>query len=133
MTRLTAQDFPAELLEFYDYYAHGKITKRQFLDLAAKYAVGGVTAIALLGLMSPDYALAQQVEFTDPDIVAEYITYPSPTDTAACAVIWCVRPTPPDGSPAWWSPMRTGDLTPILRMWRAASPRRDLSRWRLMD
>src|SRR5690606_24571263 len=26
----------------------------------------------------PDYALAQQVSFTDPDIVAEYIMYPSP-------------------------------------------------------
>ncbi|MFP1755850.1 YghX family hydrolase [Lonsdalea quercina] len=78
MTRLTAKDFPPELLELYDYYAHGKITKRQFLEKAAKYAVGGLTAVALLGLMSPNYALAQQVEFTDPTIVPSYITYPSP-------------------------------------------------------
>lgn len=35
MSRLTA-DFAPELLELYDYYAHGKITKRQFLELAAK-------------------------------------------------------------------------------------------------
>ena len=28
--------------------------------------------------MSPDYALAEQVSFTDPDIHAEYVTYPSP-------------------------------------------------------
>ncbi|MFP1945834.1 YghX family hydrolase [Lonsdalea quercina] len=78
MTRLTAKDFPPELLELYDYYAHGKITKRQFLEKAAKYTVGGLTAVALLGLMSPNYALAQQVEFTDPTIVPSYITYPSP-------------------------------------------------------
>lgn len=36
MTRLTAKDFQPELLELYDYYAHGKITKREFLDRAAK-------------------------------------------------------------------------------------------------
>ncbi|MBB3607478.1 YghX family hydrolase [Rhizobium sp. BK602] len=78
MSRLTAKDFHPELLELYDYYAHGKITKREFLDRAGKYAVGGLTAAAILGLMSPNYALAQQVEFTDPDILPEYITYPSP-------------------------------------------------------
>ncbi|TCM49747.1 carboxymethylenebutenolidase [Rhizobium sp. PP-F2F-G48] len=78
MTRLTARDFDQELLELYDYYAHGKITKREFLDRAAKFAVGGLTAAAILSSMSPDYALAQQVAFTDPEIVAEYITYPSP-------------------------------------------------------
>ena len=78
MTRLTAKDFPQELLELYDFYAHGRITKREFLDRAAKYAVGGVTAMALLNTLSPNYALAQQVEFTDPAILAEYITYPSP-------------------------------------------------------
>jgi carboxymethylenebutenolidase len=78
MTRLTAKDFPQELLELYDYYAHGKITKREFLDRAGKFAVSGLTAAAILASMSPDYALAQQVEFTDPDIVPEYITYASP-------------------------------------------------------
>lgn len=76
--RLTAKDFPQELLELYDFYAHGRITKREFLDRAGKFAVGGMTAATLLGMLSPDYALAQQVAFTDPDIVAEYITYPSP-------------------------------------------------------
>ncbi len=78
MTRLTAKDFAPELLELYDFYAHGQITKRDFLERAGKFAVGGLTAAAILGLMSPDYALAEQVSFTDPDIVAEYITYPSP-------------------------------------------------------
>lgn len=35
MTRLTAKDFDPELLELYDYYAHGKISKREFLDRQA--------------------------------------------------------------------------------------------------
>lgn len=78
MTRLTAKDFPQELLDYYDYYAHGKISKREFLQLATKYAVGGMTALALFNLLKPNYALATQVEFTDPDIKAEYIQYPSP-------------------------------------------------------
>ena len=78
MTRLTAKDFHPALLELYDYYAHGKITKREFLERAAKYTAGGMTAMAVLATLSPDYALAEQVPFTDPDIVAEYITYNSP-------------------------------------------------------
>jgi carboxymethylenebutenolidase len=78
MTRLTAKDFPPEILELYDFYAHGRISKREFLDRAGRYAVGGLTAVAILNMMSPDYAMAQQVAFTDPEIVAEYVTYPSP-------------------------------------------------------
>jgi carboxymethylenebutenolidase len=78
MTRLTAKDFSPDLLELYDYYAHGKITKREFLDRAAKFAVGGASAAVILSQLSPNYAMAQQVAVTDPDIVGEYIVYPSP-------------------------------------------------------
>lgn len=78
MTRLTARDFSPELLELYDGYVHGRISRRDFLDRAAKYAVGGLTAATILASLSPDYAMAQQVSFTDPDIIAEYIEYPSP-------------------------------------------------------
>lgn len=76
--RKTARDFPQALLDLYDYYAHGRITKRAFLDQAGKFAVGGVTAAMLLKELSPDYALAQQVAPDDPTITAERITYPSP-------------------------------------------------------
>jgi carboxymethylenebutenolidase len=78
MTRMTAKDFAPELLELYDFYAHGHITKREFLDRAGKFAVGGMTAMTILGMMSPNYALAEQVPFTDPEIVPEYVMYPSP-------------------------------------------------------
>jgi carboxymethylenebutenolidase len=78
MDRLTAKDFHPELLELYDFYVHGRIGRREFLDRAAKYAVGGVTAASILAALSPNYALANQVEFTDPDIHPEYIRYQSP-------------------------------------------------------
>jgi carboxymethylenebutenolidase len=78
MTRLTAKDFAPELLELYDGYAHGRINRREFLDRAAAFTLCGLTASAMLASLSPNYALAEQVSFTDPDIVAEYITYPSP-------------------------------------------------------
>ena len=78
MVRMTAKDFPQELIELYDYYAHGRITKREFLDRAGKFAIGGLTAAALLKAMSPNYALASQVAEDDPAIVAARIAYPSP-------------------------------------------------------
>ncbi|MEM8749168.1 MAG: YghX family hydrolase [Pseudomonadota bacterium] len=81
MKRMTAKDFDQGLLDLYDFYAHGIITKRQFLDRAGKYAIGGVTAVALLDMLKPDYAMAEQVSFNDPDIRASYETYPSPNGT----------------------------------------------------
>lgn len=96
MTRLTAKDFPQELLELYDYYAHGRISKREFLDRAAKFTVGGMTAAAILASLSPNYALAQQIEFTDPDIIAEYIIYPSPNGNGEVRG-YLVRPAAAEG------------------------------------
>jgi len=78
MTRLTAKDFPPELLELYDFYAHDRISKRDFLVRASGYTVAGLTGAALIAAMSPNYASAQQVRFTDPDIEPGYVTYPSP-------------------------------------------------------
>ena len=81
MNRMTAKEFDQELLDLYDFYAHGMITKRQFLDRASRFAVGGVTASALLGMLSPNYAMAQQVSSNDPGIVPEYVEYDSPGGT----------------------------------------------------
>ena len=78
MTRMTAKDFSPDLLELYDFYAHGKISKREFLEKAGRFTLGGLTASAVLAMIKPNYALAEQVSFTDPDIVADYVTYPSP-------------------------------------------------------
>ena len=96
MPRLTAKDFAPELLELYDYYAHGKINRREFLDRAALFTFGGLTAGALLASLSPNYALAEQVQFTDPDIIAEYITYPSPKGNGSVRG-YLVRPAKASG------------------------------------
>lgn len=78
MTRMTAKDFHPALLELYDFYAHGRITKREFLERAGKYTAAGLTAMAVLDLMRPDYALAQQVPADDPAITVERVSYVSP-------------------------------------------------------
>ncbi|KAI1693558.1 hypothetical protein Ddc_22694 [Ditylenchus destructor] len=111
MTRLTAKDFAPELLELYDGYAHGKINRREFLDRAALFTFGGLTASALLAALSPNYALAEQVKFTDPDIVADYLTYPSPKVMAACAATSCARPKPWASCRRWWWSTKTAAST----------------------
>ena len=99
MTRMTAKDFDQDLLDLYDFYAHGKISKREFLDRAGKWAVGGLTAAAILGIMSPDYALAQQVAEDDPDISGEDITYQSPNGNGDVNA-YLVRPAASETPPA---------------------------------
>lgn len=76
--RLKASDFDQELLDLFDKYVHGKIDRRGFLDSAAKFAVGGVTAMTLLEMLAPNYALAAQVDEKDPAIKVETITFKSP-------------------------------------------------------
>ena len=78
MERKKASDFDQDLLNLYDKYAHGFIERREFLEGAAKFAIGGLTAVSLLEMLSPDYALANQVEENDPRIKGERMTYASP-------------------------------------------------------
>jgi carboxymethylenebutenolidase len=78
MERKKATDYPQELLKLFDYYVHGEISRRQFLDGAAKYAVGGVTAMAIWESLRPKYALAEQVPKDDKRLKTEYATVPSP-------------------------------------------------------
>src|SRR5262249_29210869 len=66
MERKKATDFPPEVLKLFDGYIHGAISRRDFLDRAAKYAVGGFTAAAMLESLTPNYAWAQQVPKDDP-------------------------------------------------------------------
>ena len=78
MDRKKASDFDQELLNLYDKYAHNIISRREFFDRVARYAVGGVTAATIIESLMPNYALANQVEKNDPRIKAEFIEYASP-------------------------------------------------------
>ena len=76
--RLTANDFAPEVLSLFDKYVHGAIDRRGFLDGAAKFAVGGTTAAALLEALSPKFAQAQQVPAADARIRTQSVEFASP-------------------------------------------------------
>ena len=76
--RLTAKDFDPELLKLFDRYVHGMIDRRGFLDGASKFAVGGLTAAAILQMLSPNYAFADQVAKDDKRIATMTLEYDSP-------------------------------------------------------
>ncbi len=75
--RKTADDFDPEVLKLFDQYVHGDISRREFLQSAAQFAIG-VTAAGLLDALNPRFAQAQQVAGNDPRIVASYLGYSSP-------------------------------------------------------
>ena len=76
--RKTARDFDQRLLDLYDQFCHGRIDRRQFITAAGQYAVAGVSGAALVEMLMPDYALAQQVKADDPRIKTEMVTFESP-------------------------------------------------------
>lgn len=78
MERKKASDYDQELLDLYDRYVHSSLSRREFFDKAAKFAVGGVTVAALVEGLLPNYALANQVDDKDPRIKTEFIEYDSP-------------------------------------------------------
>jgi carboxymethylenebutenolidase len=96
MERKTAHDFDQDLLILFDAYVHGALDRRGFLDKAAKYAVGGVTAAMLLEQLSPKFAEAQVVKPEDARLEAEHIEYASPAGHGTMRGYF-VRPAKPSG------------------------------------
>jgi len=78
MERKKASDYPQELLDLFHEYQHGDITRRTFLDRAAKFAVGGLTVAAIFESLRPNYAWAQQVKPDDKRIKVGYEVVQSP-------------------------------------------------------
>jgi len=78
MERKKASDFDPELLDLFDRYVHGGISRRVFLDRAGRFAVGGVTAAALLETLSPTCAAGEQIAPDDARLEAKSIEYESP-------------------------------------------------------
>lgn len=71
-------DVDERVWKLFDGYVHGTVTRREFLDRAARFTASGVSAAALLTALSPDYALARQVDPDDPSISTGYKKYASP-------------------------------------------------------
>ena len=95
MERKKASDYPQELLNLFDQYVHGGIDRRGFLDRAAKFAVGGLTASMLLDQLNPVFAM-QQVKADDSRVKAERVDYPSPNGNSKTSG-YLVRPAQASG------------------------------------
>ncbi len=73
-----SDDYDPRILKLFDGYVHGQLTRRQFLDRAASFAAAGLTSAGILAALSPNYALASQVDPDDPSIDVSYKRYGSP-------------------------------------------------------
>ena len=71
-------DFDPGVWKLFDEYVHGVIDRRGFLRGASKFAVGAMTAGAMLALLSPRFAQAQKVAADDARIRTEYVEFDSP-------------------------------------------------------
>jgi carboxymethylenebutenolidase len=73
MTRKRAGDFSPDVLKLFDQYVHGDISRRDFLDRAASFAVAGLGAAALLESLSPDFAAGQRIAPEDARLATRYV------------------------------------------------------------
>jgi carboxymethylenebutenolidase len=94
--RLTTKDFDPELWAIFDDYVHGHIDRRGFLDRAAKFAVGGMTAVMLLDMLNPKFAEAQQVPKDDKRLKTEWVDIESPKGNGKIRA-YLVRPASATG------------------------------------
>jgi carboxymethylenebutenolidase len=59
MTRLTARDFQPEVLQLFDRYVHGDLSRRGFIEQATRLAGTPAAAAGLLAALSPQFAAPQ--------------------------------------------------------------------------
>jgi len=90
---------PGGAIELYNLFIHGEISRRDFMDGLQRFAIGGLTAAALVEALMPNYAAAQQVSKTDDRIKASYETVPSPQGNGSIKG-YLVRPVSADSRSA---------------------------------
>jgi carboxymethylenebutenolidase len=66
------------IINLYDSFTHGDISRREFLDRLATLAGSTAAAAALLPLLQNDYAKAAIVAETDPRLAIDRVSYESP-------------------------------------------------------
>ncbi len=91
----TKPKLPSEAIALYNLFIHGEISRRAFMDGLQRFAIGGLTAAALIEALMPNYALGQQVSKTDDRIKASYETVPSPQGNGSIKG-YLVRPVSAD-------------------------------------
>lgn len=78
MARKKARDYEPEVLQLFDKFVHGDISRREFIDRAAAFTVAGVSATALLDSLTPDFAAGQVVRGDDERLTTSFEEYDSP-------------------------------------------------------
>ena len=68
-----------KMIDLYDEYTGGLLTRRVFLKKLSILAGGTAAALSLLPLLENNYAKAGMIPMTDPRLHTEYITYPGET------------------------------------------------------
>ena len=127
-TRKRATDFHPHILEIFDGYVHGVISKRDFIKQAGKFAAVGVTGAMILDQLQPNYAWAAQVEPDDPAILAERISYESPEGHGTINALMAKPAGATDKLPAVLVIHENRGLNPYMS--RGGWPRPVIWRWR---
>ncbi len=94
--RLTSHDFQPEVLQLFDRYVHGDLSRRGFLEQASRYAGNAAAASALLASLSPQFAQAQQIKPDDPRLHTRRHSFASPLGYGEVTGYWA-RPAKAQG------------------------------------
>ncbi len=78
MNRKTSADFDQRVLDLYDEYVHGAITRRDLYQRVAAFLAIGASVEAVLSSLMPNYVWAQQVAEDDGRIKTSKFEYDSP-------------------------------------------------------
>lgn len=71
-----------KVFDLYDEFCHSSMSRRDFLDQAAKLGIAGGAGLIMAQALLPNYAKAQMVSFTDDRIKPRYVEYDSPGGNA---------------------------------------------------
>jgi carboxymethylenebutenolidase len=83
--RLTAHDFPREVLTLFDKFVHGGLSRRGFLDQCAAHVGTMAAASGILAALAPDFASAQVVPLDDKRISTSKVDIASPKGSGSIA------------------------------------------------
>ncbi len=81
---LEPRAIPQEAFDWYDEYAHGLISRREFMSRLSGIVALGFTMTTLTSVFIPNYANAEQISFNDPSIKATYVKFDSPKGSGEC-------------------------------------------------
>jgi carboxymethylenebutenolidase len=72
------QKLPQPLIDLYNVYIHGGMSRREFMEGIEKFAIGGLTVAVIADALMPNYALGEVVPKTDARLKIETVTVQSP-------------------------------------------------------